>query len=185
MIDDNVRRRDAVVAWTGTLPAGNAVAPDQVYLLFNPNSRMSRREANEWRAQPMGGDAIPAAMPGSNDTNEFDRAFKRVVKAANGVRAAVIISSDPFFLQQQAPLVASANAVFASDQIRTCYPFDLFSAPGHTPTPGSAIGYGPDLTAAYRSMGVKARALANALDGGAPAFQGLDVTQLPATPTYF
>jgi hypothetical protein len=173
MVQDNIKRRNAL------MNAFNIQDPDTVFLLFNPNSRMGRSEANEWRAQ--GGDAIPAAMSGLNDINEFTPAFKRL-QARNA--AGVVISSDPFFSSKRGDLVTAANTAFASFGIKMCYPFDIYAAPT-APTHLSAISLGPDINAAYMKMGQKAKAIAVLLDGAQPVpFQGLDTAVLLAAHAY-
>jgi hypothetical protein len=170
MVQDNTKRRAALMA---QFSLGD---PSKIFLLFNPNSRMGQSEANEWRAQ--GGDAIPAAMQGFNDVNEFGPAFTRL---KNRNATGVVVSSDPFFMSKRSDLVTAANAAFTDFGIKVCYPSDLFGSPT-APKSGSAISFGPDFKAAYTAMGQKAKAVVTA---GSAKFVGLDTASLPANPTVY
>ncbi len=174
MVRQNVKRRDALFA---AFPAIGSL--DNIFLLYNPNARMGRSEANEWIAQPQGGDTISAVMPGLNDVSEFTRVLNRLPN-----NAGVVVSSDPYFLNQQSALVGAANVVAAAKSIKFCYPFDAFGSPT-APTPGTAISYGPDIGGAYQLMGQKARAVAAALDNNLSPIVGLDTAPMPANPTVY
>jgi hypothetical protein len=183
-VHNNMDRRDAL------LTNFNTLAATDIWLLYNPNSRMGESEANEWRTQ--GGHAIAAAVPGLNDATEFGPAFTRL---KNHQAKGIIISADPFFSSHRTELVTAANnaATAAGGSMKICYPSEIFgnkqnSRPTATvvPTTGSGISIGPNLLDAYVSLGVKAGAIAALLNAGnSAAFQGLDTSKLLTNPIVY
>jgi hypothetical protein len=152
---------------------------NQICLLYNPNSRMSISEANEWSS--LGGKVL-AALTGDNDEStalvQFDNAFAHLPQGTKGV----VISGDPFFTNQRSKVVSAAGQAFSTNQIKTCYPFPIYQTANPTPAGSYAI-VGPNLTtpqgtttsSAYKTLGAKALAISNALSSGNPVtFQGLD-----------
>jgi hypothetical protein len=183
-VHNNMDRRDALLLNYNTLAASD------IWLLYNPNSRMGESEANEWRTQ--GGHAIAAAVPGLNDATEFGPAFTRL---KNHQAKGVIISADPFFSSHRTELVTVANnaATVGGGNMKMCYPSEIYgnqqnSRPTATvvPTAGSGISIGPSLLDAYGSLGQKAGAIAALLNAGKKAaFQGLDTSYMLANPIVY
>jgi len=189
----NIQRRDALINHFST-PAA-PITNNDVWLLYNPNSRMSRAEVREWREN--GGRAVAAAVPveidpEGNDPFEFAAAFARLKhKGAKGV----VISSDPFFSSRRDNLVTQANAAAttAGGLMKICYPFEIYGTvgnpgtpPNSVPAPGSAISIGPNLLAAYQTMGNKAAAIAADITAGRnPTFKSLDIQPLLNSPILY
>jgi hypothetical protein len=166
-VHHNFQRRDRLRARFPT------IAQSDVWLLYNPNSRIGKSEVNEWKAQD--GRAMPAAIaaeddPDGNDPDEFENAFKRLKK--RGARG-VVISADAFFTQHRNELVAAANtaATVAGGSMKMCYPFEIFGNATPPPSGGSGISIGPNLLSAYEELGKKAARLVAASN----TFQNLDV----------
>jgi hypothetical protein len=158
-------------------------AANQVYLLYNPNSRTGVSEAREWVEH--GFAAIPALMANEeNSAADFASAFN--VMKSKGAKGAVI-SADPYFTSQKSPLVTVANQAAAAPagggfNLKICYPFDYYSTSAPPPTAGTGMYVGPKLLAAYQLMGQKARAISDLLDNGNPVeFQGFDTVAAVST----
>jgi hypothetical protein len=166
MVVGNVKRRAAL---KGILPLGTT--DNQIWLLYNPNSRMGKSELNEWTS--LGGNAVPG-VSGDNDSSKIATQLAAAFKAVHdGGGKGVVISGDPFFTSQRTAVVKAANDAFSPpNNILTCYPFKIYEA--SMPTPNSFVTLGPDLTTtstgAYAVLGKKAAVLASSPG----AFQGLD-----------
>jgi hypothetical protein len=166
MVVGNVKRRAAL---KGILPLGTT--DDQIWLLYNPNSRMGKSELNEWMS--LGGNAVPG-VSGDNDPSKIPTQLAAAFKLVqDGGGKGVVISGDPFFTSQGPEVVKAANNAFSSpNKILTCYPFKIYEA--SMPAPNSFVTLGPDLTTtstgAYAVLGKKAAMLASSPG----AFQGLD-----------
>ena len=172
---DNQARVQALV--------GIGVPQNSIWLMYNPNSRMGRSEAAEWRRT--GNKAIRAAIsvdddPDGNDPAEFEYALRRL---SNKNARGVVISSDPSFSKNRDQLVAQANATFQLNQMKFCYPSEIYGSATPAPLPNSSVTIGPNLLTAYERMGEKAARVAADLEAGRPpAFQGLDDATLLSKP---
>jgi len=171
----------------GRVPARGGIggAEANIWLMYNPNSKMGRAEAADWKRT--GKKSVRAAVsadedPEGNDPAEFETAFRRLVR--RGARG-VVVSSDPSFSKHRNDLVTQANAFFASNQIKVCYPSEIYGSANPPPSANSSVTVGPRLLTAYELVGEKAARIANSIDGGqAPTFQGLDSAALIA-PFFF
>jgi hypothetical protein len=174
---DNGARVQALVAM--------GVAEANIWLMYNPNSRMGRAEAADWKRA--GKKSVRAAVsadedPEGNDPAEFEVAFKRLVR--RGARG-LVVSSDPSFSRHRNDLVTQANAFFTTNQIKVCYPSEIYGSANPAPVANSSVTVGPRLLTAYELVGEKAARIANAIDAGvAPTPQGLESAAL-IEPFYF
>jgi hypothetical protein len=173
-VQDNIARREYLLRDFSTTVKANK----DVFLLYNPNSRMGKSELNEWTT--WGGDAVAAATPGDNDPAEFNPAFTRLnTKGAKGV----VISADPFFADQRTALVTAANNAFSQYGMIMCYPFELYKSAN--PTANSGVIIGPNLLDAYKAIGQKTANIASFLvanPSSTPTSQGLDSAAVVTTP---
>jgi hypothetical protein len=152
------------------------VAPNRVCLIYNDNNKeLSQLELNPW--QTNGWPAVPGTKGGNNKTSDFATA----VTDAKAVADAVVISSDAFFTEKRNQLVQAlsnpggnpAKTLFA------CYPFQIYGTAN--PIQGRSIWLGPDLPAAYSTLGSKAGLLL--IDSTTQT--GLDAPVAPLGPTPF
>jgi hypothetical protein len=171
-VHTNLDRRDALTTQFG-------LSANDIWLLYNPNSRIGESEANEWKSR--GGNAFPVGSPGDdNDENDFAPAFNRLKKKnARGV----VISADAFFSSKRNELVTAANtaATVAGGNMKMCYPFDIYGNATPPPSGGSGMSIGPKLLDAYTDVGKKAGSIVNSLTANPnakPGFQGLNTASL-------
>jgi hypothetical protein len=154
------------------------IPKEDIWLLFNPNSRMGKSEAHDWRQQ--GGRVMRATRPiddddpNGNDENEFAPAFQRLLNRARPAKG-VVVSGDPFFALRRNAFVTAANHASTAQGggMKMCYPFEIFGDATPKPALGSGITIGPNLIDAYKEIGRKAAWLVRNGE-----FQGLDTVPL-------
>jgi hypothetical protein len=163
---DNVRRRQFLATSAG-------IPLDSIWLLHNPNARMSMMEVEEWRnGHRIRGHAAAAAVPGGNDSADFAVAFTRL---RNATAQGIVVSADPFFTNSWNAFVTAAN----NSTLHFCYPFQLYNKAQNPPTAGQHWYYGLDLLDAYTTLGKMAGNLATSIFNTTPlTFQGLGTAAL-------
>jgi hypothetical protein len=132
--------------------------PDQVCLVFNPNSRTAVVELANWP----GADPVPIGVDADGENDETAFGFGAVT--VHGV----VVSADPFFYNHRDELIAAANAFVALNALNyVSYPLQNYAntAGAHQPTPGSATLYGPSLEDEHERLGQMA---ADVLGGRPP-----------------
>jgi ABC-type uncharacterized transport system substrate-binding protein len=110
-------------------------------LIYNANSKMGTKEANQWKKVHKD-NAITVAY--TKDTHTVADLKALFTEAKNKNAEALIISGDPFFGSEVSTIVAEVKKL----GVPVCYPFRAF-VNAH---PGS-VGYGPDLAQAYELLG--------------------------------
>jgi hypothetical protein len=144
-----------------------SINPNEIFLMFNKNSRMTQPELRAWRAHRWPEVQGGAGANGDNDTAQFAKGFN----AAKSVAKGVVVSADPYFGHHRDDFVAAANG----SQLYVCYPFQHFGGANPKPNSGRSSWYGPDLSAAYKTVGMKAAKLLSAIVAGNPlTFLDLD-----------
>jgi hypothetical protein len=120
------------------------IPPNRICLMYDQtNTELTHVELPAWTANNW----PTVSVLINNHVPNFVRAFQD----AHAIADAVVISSDPLFSYYRDPLVHEAN----NSGMPVCYPFEYDTQGAAIPNPGS-MWYGPDLLAAYRSMGEEA-----------------------------
>jgi hypothetical protein len=129
----------------GKTPRG--FKPNQICLLYNPNSYMQTIELQTWpnyNCQPAGIDPN-----GNNSSAFYPAAFQSII--ANYGTPAVVVSADPFFQDTKDLLVAAGNA----SGLYVCYPSsDYLNAA--TPPLGATV-FGPGIETGITPLGTMGR----------------------------
>jgi hypothetical protein len=151
MVQQTNARRDELCKHYG-------LKPEEVCLLWNQNSKMGSDELAKWGKYP--NEAV------ADNTNKairdaFDNIRKKNLKG-------VVISGDPFFTGRRNAVVEAAQLVLI-----TCYPFMAYLAGRAKPAKNRSMVFGPDLDAAYRTLGTKAGAILSGLDPLNPPKTGM------------
>ncbi|HVY56373.1 MAG TPA: ABC transporter substrate-binding protein [Xanthobacteraceae bacterium] len=118
----------------------------RIALLVNPNSFVARMEDTHGRNSNL-------IVLSASTENEIESAFNR---AAEQKAAAILVSADPFFTSRRTQIVACAERT----RIPTAYPWREYS------DAGGLVSEGPNLTEAYRLIGIYAGRI---LNGSTPA----------------
>jgi hypothetical protein len=167
----NATRNKFLIDTFSTL--ANPIAPNQVCLVYNSNSRMTKSERRAWQAHRWPHTFGGVNSNGDNDVTEFGPAFDRAKRnPING--KAVVISADSFFGQNRNELVSAAN----TSNLYICYPFKYFKNASTPPDNTRSRWYGPDLDDAYKRAGAKAGILLSAIITGsitAPPYPFLEL----------
>jgi hypothetical protein len=132
------------------------IDPNRICLMYDQtNSELTRIELPAWQAHNW--PTVNVII--NNHVPNFVKAFQD----AQHVADAAVVSSDPLFSYQRDSLVQEAN----NSGMPVCYPFEYDGQGGTMPNPGS-MWYGPDLVAAYQSMGVEVGHVLSAPDVARP-----------------
>lgn len=138
----------------------------EIGLLQNPNSTMQAAEVDNW-ANSIGAGAI---TPAGNDTgvDENDSAtYQDAFLSISGGIKGLVVSSDPFFQDTKDELVDEANKWGKY----VCYPSQAFGRARPRPKAGLATLLGPDLVAAYQSLGARAKSVLDTNANLTPLFE--------------
>jgi hypothetical protein len=141
------------------------IPPNRICLMYDQtNSELTQVELPPWRANHW--PTVNVLI--NNHVPDFVRAFHD----ARAVADAVVVSSDPLFSYYR-DLLVQASA------LPTCYPFEYDTQGAYSPNAGS-MWYGPDLDAAYQSMGAEVGHVLSA-----PAVARPLILAPPAGPHYY